>query len=157
VVCAATAASASARDPTHASTMTPAALNASPRTPGCASGGSRAAICASARARGSASSMARGKQNHYARRGKPPGIGHLSGDGEELSDPLRRQCHKAASSSGAWTRPSAWSSPRRAPSIALGVLRSSRDRAWLKCKVRQTPSCRSLYHPAAAGVCKCPN
>src|SRR6516225_8326664 len=76
--------------------MTPAALNASPRTPGCASGGSRAAICASARARGSASSMARGKQNHYARRGKPPGIGHLSGDGEELSDPLRRQCHKAA-------------------------------------------------------------
>lgn len=36
------------------------------------------------------------RQNHCARRGKPPGIGHLSGDGEELSDPLRRQCHKAA-------------------------------------------------------------
>jgi len=36
------------------------------------------------------------RRNHCARRGKPPGIGHLSGDGEELSDPLRRQCHKAA-------------------------------------------------------------
>jgi hypothetical protein len=30
------------------------------------------------------------RQNHCARRGKPPGIGHLSDDCEELSDPLRR-------------------------------------------------------------------
>jgi hypothetical protein len=32
------------------------------------------------------------RQDHCARRGKPPGIGHLSDDREELSDPLRRQC-----------------------------------------------------------------
>ena len=36
------------------------------------------------------------RQHHCARRGKPPGIGHLRNDREELCNPLRRQCHEAA-------------------------------------------------------------